>query len=82
VSNTQTCCFSYNRFVYFIPKIFWPHKGFVIKPAGRNLLNKLFIAPTSKDTDGQQFWLFATNPSTNSTSVATALGSVSSPLYN
>ena len=36
----------------------------------------MFIAPKSKDTEGQQFWLVATNPSTNSTDVAIALGSV------
>ena len=46
---------------------------------GKNLLSKLFIAPKSKDTEGQQFWLFATNPSTNSTVVAIALGSVLAP---
>ena len=42
----------------------------------------MFIAPKSKDTEGQQFWLVATNPSTNSTVVAIALGSVLAPLYN
>ena len=32
----------------------------------------MFIAPKSRDTEGQQFWLFATSPSTNSTAVAIA----------
>ena len=36
----------------------------------------MLIAPKSKETDGKQFWLFAVSPSTSSTSVAKALGSV------
>ena len=42
----------------------------------------MFIAPKSSETEGQQFWLFATKPSTNSTVVAIAFGSVFEPLYN
>ena len=37
---------------------------------------KLFIAPISKLTLGQQFWLVASNPSYNSLSVALTFGSV------
>ena len=33
------------------------------------------MAPTSNSTEGQQFWLVADNPSTNSISVAFILGS-------
>ena len=40
------------------------------------------MAPKSKATEGQQFWLVASKPSTNSTVVAITLGSVLAPLYN
>ena len=41
-----------------------------------------FISPISNLTDGQQFWLLAFRPSTNSTSVAIMFGSERSPSCN
>jgi hypothetical protein len=39
----------------------------------------LAIAPASKRTDGQQFWLRALKPSYSSTTVARVFGSVRAP---